>query len=131
MTKEIEELRYLAYAANLDNKGILEKYSLEELEQIYNGIGPDRFPSIIRDALNVLHPTLLPAVLIHDVEYYEGGSREEYKASNARLGANGCKLAKFNYTWYNPYRYWVMHDANKFAKICDRFGWSGWNKVLG
>ena len=64
----IQELISKAYSLNLEGVHILDKYSVEEIGKIYNGIGPDRFPAIIRKALNKLHPTLQVVALIHDIE---------------------------------------------------------------
>ena len=72
-----QELIQKAYSIDLEGVHILDKYSVEEIRKIYNGIGPDRFLAIIRKALNKLHPTLLVVALIHDLEYHEGGTREQ------------------------------------------------------
>ena len=30
------------------------------------------------------------------------------------------------FAWWRPRRYKVMWDAVKFARVCQRFGWSAW-----
>ena len=59
------ELIQKAYLLNLEGVHILDKYSVEEIGKIYNGIGPDRFPAALREFLNKLHPTLQVVALIH------------------------------------------------------------------
>ena len=90
----LKELIFKARNLQLEHVEILDKYSITQVESIYNGIGPDRFPAIIRKALNKLHPTLLVVALIHDLEYHEGGTREQFTESNDRFYRNG-KTAAF------------------------------------
>ena len=64
---------------------------------------------------------------IHDVEWSESdGSEESFAESNARFRKNGITVACAAYGWWRPRRYKVMWDAWKFARICQRFGWSAW-----
>ena len=64
---------------------------------------------------------------IHDVEWSESDGKEEtFAASNARFRRNGCKVASASFGWWRPRRYLVMWDSVKFARICQRFGWSAW-----
>ena len=63
--------------------------------------------------------------MIHDAEWSESdGRRETFEASNARFRRNGCKVASASFSWWRPRRYKVIWDAFKFARICQRFGWS-------
>ena len=68
MQTEVENLISEARALNLENVGILDRYSMEEVSNIYNGIGPDRFPEWLRKTLDKLHPSLRVVALIHDLE---------------------------------------------------------------
>lgn len=128
MSSNIEELMKLCKDADLEGHGILELFSVDALSEIYNGIGPDRFPKILRDALSALHPTLLPCALIHDVQYHIGGSYEEFTLANKMFGENGKKMAYYRYAWYDPRRYLVAHKARVFADLCQFRGWDGYNK---
>lgn len=123
------ELVRKAYDLKLENVHILDKYSITEISRIYNGIGPDRFPAELRELLNSLHPTLLPVALIHDVEYHEGGTREQFTESNKRFYRNGKKAAFAAYGWYDPRRYLVWNKARQFANLCELFGYIGWTKA--
>lgn len=125
---KIEELMKLCKDAELEGYGILELYSVKDLAEIYNGIGPDRFPKILREALSALHPTLLPCALIHDVQYHIGGSYEDFTIANKMFGDNGKKMAYYRYCWYDPRRYLVAHKARIFAELCQTFGLNGYNK---
>ena len=125
--EEAKRLRRLCYEHNLENCEILAKYTDEELASIYNGIGPEAFPQWLRAALDAIHPSLAPVAFIHDVEWHESdGSAAAFDMSNARFRRNGCKVATDDFGWWRPRRYLVMWDAVKFARVCQRFGWSAW-----
>ncbi len=125
--KEIKQLKAQAEELQLENHEIICKYNMQELCSIYNGIGPDAFPSWLRDAISALHPSLAVVAFIHDVEWHESdGSKEKFAESNARFKRNGYKVAKENFGWYNPRRYIVMNQACRFGNICQHFGWNAW-----
>ena len=119
----VKELIQKARKLRLENVEILDRYSVEEIAGIYNGIGPDRFPEVLREFLNTLHPTLQVVALIHDIEYHEGGTRKQFTESNDRFCRNGKTAAFAEYSWYDPRRYLVWN--------CELFGWSGWTKPEG
>ena len=126
-TEEATDLRRLCEAYGLENSAILAKYTDGELAKIYNGIGPESFPSWLRAALDAVHPSLAPVAFIHDVEWSESdGTSVGFEQSNARFRRNGIKVATEAFSWWRPRRYKVMWDAVKFARICQRFGWSAW-----
>ena len=125
---KIEELMKLCKDAELEGYGILELFTVDSLSEIYNGIGPDRFPKILRDALSALHPSLLPCALIHDVQYHIGGDYEDFTFANKMFGKNGKRMAYYKYGWYDPRRYLVAHKARVFAELCQSFGWKGFNQ---
>ena len=56
----------------------------------------------------------------------EPRTEESFAESNARFRRNGCKVASASFGWWRLRRYKVMWDAVKFARICQRFGWSAW-----
>ena len=122
---EVKRLKELCEEYGLEGRDILAKYTDEELAAIFNGIGPDAFPQWLRSALDALHPSLAPVAFIHDVEWHESdGTETAFAESNARFRRNGCKVASAAFGWWRPRRYLVMWDAVKFARICQRFGWS-------
>lgn len=126
--KQIKELTELALALELEGTEIFGAFKNTEMAGAFNGIGPERMPEWMREAIGFLHPTLMVAAFIHDLEYTKGGGYAEFSASNARFLANGQKAAKAKYGWYNPLRYLVMARARRFAFYCQQFGWEGWTK---
>ena len=126
-TEEARRLRELCEKYELENREILAKYTDEQLAAIYNGIGPEAFPQWLRAALDAVHPSLAPVAFIHDVEWHESdGSEESFAESNVRFRWNGIAVACAAFGWWRPRRYKVMWDAVKFARVCQRFGWSAW-----
>lgn len=124
---EVKRLKELCEEYGLEGREILSKYTDEELAATFNGIGPDAFPQWLRSALDALHPSLAPVAFIHDVEWHESdGTEASFAESNARFRRNGCTIASAAFGWWRPRRYLVMWDAVKFARLCQRFGWSAW-----
>ena len=124
---EVEVLRKQCEKYQLENREILEKFSDEELARIFNGIGPSTFPDWMREALDDLHPSLRCVALIHDVENeLSDGTKEGFKASNKRFRKNGNKVAKAEFSWYNPRRYAVMLNAATYSWLCQHCGWEYW-----
>jgi hypothetical protein len=96
---------------------------VEEVARIYNGVGPEWMREELRAKADKLSQTLLPAVMIHDVDYeYGTGTMLDFQLANRRLEANGRKCADYRYGWYNPMRYIVRHQAKAYAKFCDLLG---------
>lgn len=123
------ELVRKAYALDLENVHILDKYSITEIGKIYNGIGPDRFPDWLREIVTASADLFEPAALIHDVEYHEGGTREQFTAANDRFKQNCYTLVKDRYGWYDPRRYLWLNKARRWGNYCQLFGWEGWTKT--
>lgn len=118
---EIKRLIDKAKELKLDGIDKLDKYTLDEIADIYNGIGAGWMPEVVRRGISALHVSLLPVALIHDVEFFEGGDRDDFKKSNDRFYANGLIVAR-SYGWYNPRRYLVAMSAWRFYRILSRFG---------
>ena len=97
----VKELIQKARKLRLENVEILDRYSVEEIAGIYNGIGPDRFPEV------------------------------QFTESNDRFCRNGKTAAFAEYSWYDPRRYLVWNKARQFRNLCELFGWSGWTKPEG
>lgn len=112
---------------NLEGLDKLEQFSTQELAGIYNGTGAEWMPERARKALDFISKDLLPVVLIHDVEFKLGGSREDFYQANERLRRNGVKLAKVKYGWWRLRRYRLIAQANLFADICHVAGWVAFN----
>ena len=124
---EIKRLKGLCEEYGLEGREMLAGHTDEELAGIFNGIGPEAFPQWLRAALDALHPSLAPVAFIHDVEWSgSDGSEESFAESNVRFRWNGIAVACAAFGWWRPRRYKVMWDAVKFARVCQRFGWSAW-----
>ena len=120
---EIRRLRRACEDMELENREMLDKYTDEQLSDMFNGIGPQGFPGWLRKALDALHPSLKPVAMIHDVEWSESdGRRETFDESNERFRRNGITVACESFGWWRPRRYKVMWDAVKFARLCQTFG---------
>ena len=125
--KEIKELKETAQRLALENHEIIAAYNMRELCSIYNGIGPDSFPNWLRGCISALHPSLAVVAFIHDIEWHESdGSEEAFNQSNARFKRNGLIVAKDRFGWWNPMRYVVMNQAQRFGSLCQLFGWKAW-----
>lgn len=127
----LHDLIQKARDLKLENVEILDRYSEEEISRIYNGIGPDRFPDWLRKIVTESAELFEAAALIHDVEYDEGGTREQFTAANDRFRRNCYTLVKDRYGWYDPRRYLWMNKARRWSNYCELFGWSGWTKPDG
>jgi len=123
--------------AQLENRDILDKYSDEQLAGIFNGIGPDRFPSWLRWLISKLHPSLMAVAMIHDTEWYERQihgapsteteDKNDFHSSNARFKRNGYRMAKFRHSAMSIERYVVEFDAWKFSLCCNTsYGFESW-----
>ena len=112
------ELVRKAYGLDLEGVHILDKYSITQIESIYNGIGPDRFPDWLRKLVTESAGIFEPAAVIHDVEYYEGGTREQFTAANDRFCRNCYTLVKDRYGWYDIRRYLWMNKARHWSNYC-------------
>lgn len=127
----LHDLIQKARELRLENVEILDRYSEEEISRIYNGIGPDRFPDWLRKIVTESAELFEAAALIHDVEYDEGGTREQFTAANDRFRRNCYTLVKDRYGWYDIRRYLWMNKARRWSNYCELFGWSGWTKPEG
>ena len=97
---------------------------MEDIERIYNGCGADWMPTRLRKVLTWMRSTGEPAFLLHDMQYYRGGTREDFTKSNNDLQKNLWICAKQVYSWYNPIRLLWWLRARRLAKACQYFGWS-------
>lgn len=113
----------------LDDNGLFDKYPIEKIMEVYNGVGPDRFKSWFRDMLSEINAVILPAVLIHDLDYDYGGNWDDFHKANARLGSNAQKCVENEYgicSW----RYWFyLAKIYIFVKLCNKYGKPGWHFV--
>lgn len=120
----------LAILYGLSGSGWVRTFSLETLARDFNGIGPEWFPSRLREAIDKLHADLLPMAFIHDVRWsHSNGEYSYFKSSNEELKRNGYLIAKVKYPWYRPERYIRMNQARVFGNLCQVFGWSAYQEA--
>ncbi len=127
MSRPIPQLITIARQYELAGRIILQSFSEKELEAVYNGIGPDRFPDWLRTIVTEANDLFEPAALIHDVRYYIGGTREDFTKANDEFRKNCYTLVKAAYSWYDPRRYKWLFRAWRYAGYCEEFGWPGYN----
>lgn len=124
----ILELVQKAQRMNLEGVGILNRFSLDQIKRIYNGIGPDSFPDWLREVVTESAGILEPAAVIHDVEYDIGGTWQDFTEANERFRRNCYRLVKAEYPWWSPLRYAWLNKARRWANYCQLFGWEGFHK---
>ena len=113
---------------NLKGKEIVKDFEIAEIEAIYNGIGPDRFPEWLRIIVTDVNNLFQPAALIHDLRYHIGGTKADFTAANDEFRENCYTLVNAAYSWYDPRRYKWLFRAWRYAGYCQEFGWEGYHK---
>lgn len=113
---------------NLRGRGILNEFTIEEIQHIYNGLGPDRFPDWLRDIVTMANGLFEPAAMIHDLRYHISGTKADFTAANDEFRENCYTLVDAAYAWYDPRRYIWRFRAWRYAGYCEKFGWKGYNK---
>lgn len=95
----------------------------EEIERVYNGVGPEGAPWWLRRLLDFFFGVFLPAVWRHDQRYSHGdGTLVDFMGANSELGDNCCICADAEYSAWNPLRYAARAVGRKAAKLCDLTG---------
>lgn len=113
--EEIRQKTALARAAGLSGAELLNDATA--VKRDCNGIGAAWMPDRLRDLLGERYPELVVVADIHDRRYSEGGTEADRQAADAEFRANGMKMAKYVYSWYDPRRYWVMWQVWKFSAL--------------
>jgi hypothetical protein len=122
------ELKESAIRYDLLHIEVFDKVTDEEVIEQYNGVGPDRWSDELRDILSWLLEDVLEAVEVHDLDYYIGGTEEQFHEANYVLGKNVRLLAKKKYGWWRPRRWFLKKLSYKLAEWTDKYGWEGWTK---
>lgn len=89
--EHLEKLMELCEKYELEGLRTVEKYTLEELAQIYNGAGPDSWIPAARDVLTALMELFEPVVLIHDVQFSESDALHETFERTVDVWKQNCK----------------------------------------
>lgn len=126
--EEIRDRRAQESALGFDVPDFVAGLSDSQFQQACNGVGPDRFPSLLRTVLtSLVWYGDLPAD-IHDCEFQFGmdASRAAFLAANARFYSNCRKVILAKKGRLNPLRYTALWRASKDREILDAEGWSAW-----
>ena len=128
--EEIYELFYKIQEYNLSAPAKFFITPTEDLQRIYNGIGPDAWSSRFRKKVTELLAWFEPEALIHDWEYtYQPKTYLHFTISNIRFAVNGFYAA-----WKNENRSRI--DILKYTRrslllavICQLFGYKGYKEA--
>ena len=124
---EIVFLREKVLSLHLHGSLKMLRYSVQQLQQMYNGIGPEWFPVKLRKLINAFHPTLKPVAMQHDVDYATGaGTWDDFCQANSNFAKNGRIAADATYPWWHLRRYLVRRQASIFADLCQSCGWKAY-----
>lgn len=106
---------------------ILLKEDPDRAIEICNGVGPESFPSSLRSMIDLTHPYMITASIIHDLRYYYGkGTVFDFIDSNLDFMDNTIVVADNVYGRLNPMRYLARRRARQFRELLDRFGWDAY-----
>ena len=106
---------------------ILLKENPDRVIEICNGVGPESFPSSLRSMIDLMHPYMITASIIHDLRYYYGkGTVFDFIDSNLDFMDNTIVVADNMYGRLNPMRYLARRRARQFRELLDRFGWDAY-----
>ena len=110
---------------------ILLKEDPDRAIEICNGVGPESFPSSLRSMIDLTHPYMITASIIHDLRYYYGkGTVFDFIDSNLEFMGNTIVVADNMYGRLNPMRYLARRRARQFRELLDRFGWDAYVSAI-
>ena len=110
---------------------ILLKEDPDMAIEICNGVGPESFPSSLRSMIDLTHPYMITASIIHDLRYYYGkGTVFDFIDSNLDFMDNTIVVADNMYGRLNPMRYLARRRARQFRELLDRFGWDAYVSAI-
>ena len=110
---------------------ILLKEDPDRAIEICNGVGPESFPSSLRSMIDLMHPYMITASIIHDLRYYYGkGTVFDFIDSNLDFMDNTIVVADNMYGRLNTIRYLARRRARQFRELLDRFGWDAYVSAI-
>lgn len=126
---EVDELLKVSARIKADTTPSTSSLSPVQIQQAANGVGPDSFPSIVRQVLSSLLPYADVATMWHDSEYQyvQDASKEAWQGANLRFCRNCLKRIKDLYGWYDPRRYINYKRAEAdYALLGGDISWDAW-----
>lgn len=119
--------RIHAYRLDVDPRFL--ELSGEASAAAYNGVGPERWPTVVAVA-SILFHRWAPAAYIHDNDYrwFNDGTREGWHRANRRFRANGERIIRAEVGWWRflerSYLIWV--NDRLFQAVESDSGWKAW-----
>ena len=104
---EIKALLATAARIKAETTVITARLTPEDIQLASNGVGPDAFPSMVRQFLSTLLPYADIATMYHDCEfqYVTDASKAAWEGANLRFYRNCLLRIKDIWGWYDPRRY--------------------------
>jgi len=127
--EKIAELIKIAVEANLDGLEFLKRFSIEEIQEGFNGIGPEFLNAAAREKISEKLDIFLAAAMIHDMRNdVSDGTREAFLYANDEFRRNCIKLADYNYGFFDRkrYRMRLIGEVLYLFVSADCFGWKAW-----
>lgn len=116
---KISELRNLCFEYELKDREVLSQFTNDELEQFYNGAGPDSWKPEYRKKLTTAMSLFEPVVLIHDTQFFMSDGSEEGFKRTVDVWKENCKII-FN----KKYPFWTVKIfSSKYRR--ERLYWRG------
>ena len=124
--EEIEALQKKAIKLNLEEAPIIAQFTPEELLIVWNGIGPEWLPAVVRYKLTKYLAIFAPACFIHDFHFWAmGNTLKEFEWANDCLERNARRCIDGETKWYQILRRMAgYYAAHLLAEACRKYGWS-------
>ena len=124
--EEIEALQKKAVELDLEEAPIIAQFTPEELLIVWNGIGPEWLPAVVRYKLTKYLAIFAPACFIHDFHFWAmGNTLEEFEWANDVLERNARRCIDSETKWYQLLRRMAgYYAAHLLAEACRNYGWS-------
>ena len=131
--KKIDDLVTAAVMADLEGLEFLMEFDDATLCREYNGIGPEWFPSELREKSTGLFSLFEPAALIHDMRnHMSDGTLAKFHEANREFLSNCLKLANNRYGIINWKRYRARAVAYALFDFVESYGgWIAWQEAGG
>ena len=124
-----QEMEIEASRIGLEGCETFQMLDDETKEKEWNGIGADRFPKKLRDALDNLFKEALSAAYIHDLRFVLGGTKKQFHATNSELRRNLKKCLRYYRSHYSLIGYWLTRlEIDIAVHLCNKYGYEGWHK---
>ena len=125
--EDIIRIRSEVERLHLDGWEFVLAVPLDSLLKFYNGTGPENLPAAIRKKLDKIAKQLLPAVMVHDLDFtWSDGTVKSFNEANKRLLKNCIICATDAAPWYSWKRYALIAEACTFYLACKKLGLVAW-----